>query len=233
MSYSHERTRPKSDTFNTLWPTVATDDYANHWYREYLRQRRIDFETAYLTGVYPSNMDCLRAVLPCVSRKEGHAYYQARAIPSHATVRYRSPMGARHGALFCADSVSESSPFLCLVEGPMDALALASCGVDSIALMGISPDEETRHHVIHRLKVNPRPVVIMFDNEDEAQSKASELALYLASYGFPSRVFIPKSKDFAASSDSERRTYVKEFTAWANRQRLSTRSSGPHQKTPV
>lgn len=230
MSYSHERTRPKSDTFNTLWPTVASNESANILFRQYLKSRRIDFDTAYLAGVYPSNMDCLRVVLPCVSRKEGHAYYQARAVSKHVSLRYYSPSGARHGALFCVDSISKSSPFLCLVEGPMDALALASCGVDSIALMGIAPDEETRQHVIHRLKVRPRPVVIMFDNEDEAQSKASELALYLASHGVPSRVFIPKSKDFAASSYSERRTYVKEFTGWAKQQRLSTRSSVPRQK---
>lgn len=221
MSYEHERydSREKQSAFNTVWPKVANDEVAANEFRHYLRSRRLNFETAYLAGWYPAWLDTLRVVIPCVSLQEGHAYYQARAFNKAVKLRYVSPPGPRHGALCVVDPTDDLTEGLipavtAIVEGPMDALALAGLGIRSIALMGIKPDIKARAHLLQLIKRRKDRAVILFDNEDEAQAEAALLAVELAGKGVASQVYALDSKDVAASSDGERLAIVKRIQQW-------------------
>lgn len=228
--YNHEVIRPKSTGFNTFWPPVADDDEVQSAFRSYLKSRRLDHETAYLNGWYPSRMGCLRVVIPCLSLKQDHAYYQARALSPKIGLRYVSPSGQRHGALCVVDPVQlgyeeEAVQVTAIVEGPMDALALAGLGVPSIALMGIRPDNETLHHLRTLLQARKHVAAIVFDNEDEAQAMAFRLGFDLAVHGIASRTFRTKEKDVADSTDQERQTLRGRIFSWLNKPRLSTSTS--------
>jgi hypothetical protein len=223
MSYTHEFDKPKASVVNTVWPHRNDGDRANNLFREYLKRRRLDFETAYLAGWYMSSMDCDRVVIPCVTTKPDHVYYQARAIDKKMKLRYRSPFGARHGALCTVDTLNIApSSCVAIVEGPMDALALASHGVDSIAIMGIRPDQETRDHLLKRLDSKKyRVCAVIFDNEDEAKACALRLSLAISTHGIVSSVLSTKSKDCADATDAERNAIVKRLNTWANLPRRS------------
>lgn len=229
--YAHEFDKPKSQTFNTTWPTVSNRKEDQKRFKDYLKSRRLDFETAYLNGWYPSRLDCLRIVIPCLSTKPGHAYYQARACSQKVTLRYASPFGARHGALCPLDPTDEATPFpvsfTAIVEGPMCGLVLAYYGIPAIAVMGIRPDKEAQAHLVSLLKARRHGAVVAFDNEDEAQACAARLALRLSSSGIRTHVMNLDRKDIADSSDDERLTIVRKMKTWQNKSRLSTNNSVP------
>jgi len=228
MSYEHERytSREKKTAFNTVWPAVASGETADNELRRYLRSRRLDFETAYLAGWYPALFnDCLRVVIPCKSLNPEHAYYQARALNKSTRLRYVSPLGPRLGALCIVDPVLSdldetlSPSVTAIVEGPMCALALASLGIPSIALMGIRPDTQACLHLVSLLKSRRHDAAILFDNEDEAQAEASNLAVFLAGNGIINHVFSLKSKDVADSSDKERKRIAGDILQWQRKSR--------------
>lgn len=228
MSYEHERytSREKNTAFNTVWPAVECGETADNELRHYLRSRRLDFETAYLAGWYPSVINnCLRLVIPCKSLNPKHAYYQARALDKSIRLRYVSPSGPRLGALCIVDPVlfdwddTLSPSVTAIVEGPMCALALASLGIPAIALMGISPEPSACSHLVSILKSRHHDAAILLDNEDEAQASASNLAVFLAGNGIINHVFLLKSKDVADSSDKERKKIAGDILQWQRKSR--------------
>jgi len=215
--YSHEqyRERDKLAPDNTVWPSMSTDELDVRDIRVYLNERGLLPELAAKNDWYPSrhaNDNFLRIVIPALTTKEGHVYWQARAVSSNVHIRYQSPKGPRHGALinmraFPDDVQGESTREVVIVEGPMDALAAAQCGVDAIALMGINPGTIALEH-LSKL-VNKRPALIVLDNEPHAQSQAQFLAMHLASAGSTAHLAkLHHVKDIATMKLTPRRDWL-------------------------
>jgi len=193
QSYLHEQYRERDKTIpdNTVWPLMSTDGLDDTDMTRYLQARDLSSQLAEDNSWYPSrhaNDNFLRIVIPALTTKEGHVYWQARAVSSNVHLRYQSPKGPRHGALIRVLSFPAHKPTreVVIVEGPMDALAAAQCGADSIALMGMAPGDQAIEHLIKL--VAKRSVLIVLDNEPEAQSAAGKIAMALASAGSKAHV---------------------------------------------
>jgi len=219
--YAHEvcRERDINRPDNTVWPLMSTNGVDLDDCKRYLKDRGLSWELAEENGWYPSR-DAgdrfLRIVIPALSTKAGHVYWQARAVSSNVHLRYQSPKGPRHGALVLvqANLISNShsiynrgSNKVVIVEGPMDALAVAHCRYDAVALMGIDPGQSA---LVHLAKlVDKRPALIVLDNEPAAQSSASLIAMGLASYGSKSHVAnLYGCKDLAAMRSNNRQQWL-------------------------
>ncbi|MGH9909438.1 MAG: hypothetical protein ACRD32_02240, partial [Nitrososphaerales archaeon] len=112
----------------------------------------------------------------------GHIYFQARAISSNVHIRYQTPKGPRHGALVYIKAFEDRyTDAVVIVEGPFDSLSVASCGYDSIALMGMVPGELALNHLV--TLVAKRPAIISLDNEPEAKAAGINIGMKLASTG--------------------------------------------------
>ena len=191
QQYFHERqTERDQASSNTVWPLMSTAGLDQTDCIDYLQDRGLSWELAEANGWYPSRnaMDrFLRVVIPAVSTKAGHVYWQARAVSSNVHIRYQTPRGPRHGALIFvwANALKQDNPEptekVVIVEGPMDALACAYCGYDAIALMGMTPGNLALDHLVKR--VANRPALIVLDNETMAQVAAHTVAMKLASAG--------------------------------------------------
>lgn len=208
-----ERDRDRLD--NTVWPLMSTNGVDLDDCKSYLLKRELSWTVAEANGWYPSRHagdGFLRIVIPALSTKSEHVYWQARAVSSNVHIRYQSPSGPRHGALVRvlanpdADA-NDCSDEVVIVEGPMDALAVADCETDSIALMGIEPGDTAIQHLIKL--VAKRPALIVLDNEPYAQSQASKLAMQLSSAGGKTHVaHLRAAKDLAAMKFSGRRAWL-------------------------
>jgi hypothetical protein len=216
-TYPHERStkRDNAAPSNTVWPLMSTAGIDCDDAKDYLIARGLSWNLAEGNGWYPSRNagdDFLRIVIPALTTKAGHVYWQARAVSNNVHIRYQSPKGPRHGALVSVlrDPLKlDSLPCreVVIVEGPMDALAVAECDVDALALMGIYPGDEAVEHLIKL--VDKRPALIVLDNEPHAQSQAFKLAPKLASVG--SKVHVCKLryvKDLAAMPFATRRAWL-------------------------
>ncbi len=191
MFYSHERYEQKqTNPTNTVWPLMSTNGRDIDAVRAYLKERGLSWELAEANGWYPSRKamdEYLRIVIPATVCVPDHVYWQARAINTDAKIRYQTPRGPRHGALICVKSDltimqnNGGSREVVVVEGPMDALAVAETGCDAIALMGIAPGPEALYHLI-KLVVK-RPVLVVLDNEAQAKAAAGAIIMKLASAG--------------------------------------------------
>mgnify|MGYP001587435180 CR=1 FL=1 len=146
MIYTHDKIERKDKRPRIGAWMPKCDDALLGEMESYLKGRGLDAPTAIENGWYPSrsaNDTHPRIVIPATNTK-GLAYWQARAMDNKVEPRYQSP-GVSKG-----DSVIQVwpqqrdwLPVLVIVEGPMDALAAAGCGVRAVALMGITPTEET------------------------------------------------------------------------------------------
>lgn len=214
--YRHERkTEQDQGPANTLWPLMTTDGLDLDDCKRYLKERGLSWALAEANGWYPSRsaMDSfLRIVIPARSALFGHVYWQARAVSENVHRRYQTPRGPRHGALIKVEvdpleidpGVSDS---VVIVEGPMDALACAACGYDSIAIMGITPGELAIAHLINM--VDRRPALVVLDNEPLAQSEAGRIAMRLASSGGKAHVAkLGTAKDLAAIRFEKRNLWL-------------------------
>lgn len=212
QTYFHERSTNKSTVDNTTWPLMSIDGVDMDDCNQYMSDRGLSWALAEASGWYPSRKagdNFLRIVIPALTTKQGHVYWQARAISKNVYIRYQSPKGPRHGALVRVRAFPEGEPTLevVIVEGPMDALAVAECGYDSVALMGMSPGPDA---LVHLAKlVDLRPALIVLDNEQAAQSNASEIAMRLASRGSAAHVEkLRYVKDIAAMKHKDRQSWL-------------------------
>jgi hypothetical protein len=187
---------------------------------EYLLDRNLNPKIAEANGWYPSQHagdSHLRIVIPAVSAKPGHVYWQARAIiPADNQIRYQSPRGPRHGAIVRVEAdpfESDCSEFCVVVEGPMDALAAADCGYDSFALMGINPGIEAMQHLVKLLK--GRPTLIALDAEPEATSQSIYLASWLCTQGILAKFStFREANDLAAGTKKQRQAFIESALWW-------------------
>ncbi len=234
MYYDHDRVeaeRPKTTAFNTAWPAALVGGAAEEWCKEYLEKRRLSWPLAKANGWYPSQDagDWLtRIVIPAQSTQLGHAYWQARAISPSAFIRYQSPKGPRLDAVVVVTpppspyvSSFKWEPVTVLVEGPMDALAVAECGAMGIALMGATPGTTVLRSLYKRLKPMT-PVFVMPDRD--AVSEGQQTRLALASLGKATRLINladwTDKKDFAALPPAQRRVILMgAMSEWETEQR--------------
>lgn len=219
--YDHEvqERSVKNTTMNTRMPIQCTKVRDWELQKKYLTGRRLNPGLAEMNGWYPSNdfKGGTRIVIPARSDRSGHAYYQARAMDRNP-LRYVSPPGPRYGALIHVScDHAASSKFLVVVEGPMDALAVAGEGVDCVATMGIVPGSLAVVHLT--ILAESRPVIVMFDNEPEAQAASVEIVGLLCSRGIMADRPPVKltAKDFCAASNKERHSVIMEIRKWASR----------------
>lgn len=215
-TYPHEHTTDKTTLPNTSWPIMSTDSVDIDNMRNYLQGRDLSSRLADENGWYPSRnaMDnFLRIVIPAVSTfngfASGHVYWQARAVSSNVHIRYQTPKGPRNGALIHVRAFpdDEHSRKVVIVEGPMDALAVAACGYDAIALMGMSPGDAALVHLVKL--VAKRPALVVLDNEPEAQKAAHVIVMLLASTGRPAHnATIHYVKDIALMKFPMRKSWL-------------------------
>jgi DNA primase len=101
----------------------------------------------------------------------------------------------------------ERSRSVVVVEGPMDALAAAGEGYDSIALMGISPPPSTMKHVSKI--IDGRPTVLVLDSEPAAKAAAMFFAVTLSQDGTNVKYAeLQGAKDLAAMREDARYIFL-------------------------
>jgi len=170
--------------------------------RDYLSARGLNCILALHNGWYPVENKGLRIYIPAVTRIPGHMYWQARSIEGHP-LRYDSPFGPRRDALVVVKGEVPCST-VCIVEGPMDALAMAELtGVAGIALLGLSPPEEALAHLASLCEEYSRVVCV----PDKAEIDGMMLIQnYLANRAIQSTMKIPfDRKDIADYNLRDRR----------------------------
>ncbi len=233
MYYEHDRVEAagrKTPTFNTGWPFASVGGAAEEWCREYLETRGLSWALAVQNGWYPSQHagDWLtRIVIPALSSTPGHAYWQARAISPAAFIRYQSPKGPRLDAVIVVNPLPQPcaaalkwEPVTVLVEGPMDALAVAECGLVGIALMGATPGPTVLRSLYNRFKYGTA-VFVMPDRD--AVPEGQQTRLHLASLGKATRLINladwTDKKDFASLPYATRRVILMgEMSEWGKEQ---------------
>lgn len=140
-----ESTTPRSTTTwgekgkSVFWwpPLILGDDAAR-----YLAGRGLDPELARRNGWYLGEVRGeLRLVIPATGST---LFWQARALIEGVSPRYDSPPSPRGDAIVVVYPSDGRLPKVgVVVEGPMDALAAAECGVLGVALLGNHPPAES------------------------------------------------------------------------------------------
>ncbi len=179
--YWHEQAerKPNVNPMNTAFPTRSL---FQHNMKLYLQQRNLAVDVAEYNGWYES-MDAgdnyRRVVIPAVTHKLGHAYWQARDIFGKAFIRYQCPKGPRHEALVAVKPIADAKGNV-VVEGPMDALAAAQAGYAGIALMGMQPNLATKLHVALLLDSDLNTIVLL---DRDSKGHGASVTMFLASNG--------------------------------------------------
>ena len=182
----------------------------------YLSDRYLNAELAFQNGWYESWLagdNYQRCVIPAVTHKVGHVYWQARDITGRAYIRYQSPKGPRHEALVVVkpfESVKGTKGVV-VVEGPTDALSAAGEGYVGIALMGMQPSQATLMHLaLILMDYSNKQVLVLLDRDSGAN--ASKVALFLSTQGYHARIdTLPgPEKDLAACLPPKRKKILRQ-----------------------
>ena len=184
--YEHEFT----DVKKTPLPRPAWLPKINHklWTQMefYLTHRELSYPTAKFNGWYPSSEagdNYARVVMPATNSK-GWSYWQARLIEKAEPVvkRYQSPAVSRDDSIIIVwPEKSDHMPVLILTEGPMDALAAATCGIPGIAFMGLHPSDEAIQLIRTTMAVYVQHVTFFADRD--ALPEAIKLSNRMAQRG--------------------------------------------------
>lgn len=213
MIYQHDRrdTSWESGQINTDQPAFSDPDLiwktGNLEMYRYLSSRGLNYELAVHNGWTPILRKGLRIYIPATSRLPGHVYWQARGIEGQE-LRYDSPFGPRRDALvILRGKVQLAQPTVCVVEGPMDALAMVELtGVTGVALMGATPSQEAKDHLVDVVQGFEQVMMIPDQAEIEAMIAVQN---YLAVRGIASQLKIPfDKKDIAEYDLKERRALI-------------------------
>lgn len=179
--------------------------------QEYLFSRRLTYRLALANGWYPTvDHGVPRIVIPAVSLVNTWPYYQARAMVEHP-VRYQSPKAPRGDALVVCyqanlDRYRETTSHLVIVEGPMDALAVAGAGAVGIGLMGNQPNNVVLAHILTYARNYSRVSIIP---DIDAQDAGLTIAHRLWTLGVYCKILLLPEKDFAATDPQARVEFLK------------------------
>jgi hypothetical protein len=167
---------------------------------EYLARRGIPDATseaasARVLRLYPGGYPRDYVVFPFCDRDGAPVAFQARAIDSEADGH--QARGTKSAGVFstCADALKAETVILC--EAPIDALSLAACGFEAVALGGTSaPGWIAKALAFKR-------VYLAFDNDQNGAGDiaAAKLAPELQSFGASVSRLAPPREDAAEKSD--------------------------------
>lgn len=187
------------------YPAEARDLSASHVVRRYLESRGLSSELARANGWYPSRYwgGEVRIVIPAVNTA-GYPYWQARALHPHPP-RYVSPPIPRGDSVVVVFPQRPPSGRreIIIVEGPMDALAVASQGLVSVALMGARPPLCVYDALARRWQC--ATYIVIPDSDAPAGGVRSVRELVLRGRHAELRVLPAGVKDFAELPAVERR----------------------------
>lgn len=209
--HEYEERKPNAKPMCTELPAQTVDlkhELAAH---NYLTERNLDKALARFNGWYVSTEAgdrYTRIVIPAVTHKAGHAYWQARDVTGKAFIRYQSPEGPRHEALVRVETKDTPKGVL-IVEGPMDALAGAGEGYLSYALMGMQPSKATLMHLALLVEDNRCQNVLVLLDRDSAQH-ATAVSTFLCSQGYfaQSNCLPGPEKDLAQCQPQKREVFL-------------------------
>lgn len=210
--HESEERKPNAHPMCTEFPAQSVDGVHCVKALCYLNERNLDKDLAVKNGWYVSSdaQDTYpRIVIPAVTHKAGHVYWQARDVSGKAFIRYQSPKGPRHEALIKV-SPSQAPRGIVVVEGPMDALAAAGEGYLSYALMGMQPNQSTLLHLALLIEDTKELNILVVLDRDSAEH-ALRIALFLSTQGYYAKVkHLPgPEKDLAACLPKKRKQFLK------------------------
>jgi hypothetical protein len=191
--------RPQSAPFPKL--------YENRWwdFTNYLMERGLDPVLAKDNKWYPTlDVDEVPRIVIPATNTTGHGFWQARATVEHPK-RYQSPSVSRGDSVVLVWPYSAPEKVV-VVEGPMDALAAAECGVLGVSLMGNTPTPAVLNHV--SILLPSLPVLVIGDSD--AINEAARLVGALATRGrkVTIRLLPCGVKDIAELNVDERRKVI-------------------------
>ena len=183
----------------------------------YLTHRELSCPTAKFNSWYPSTNagdDYQRIVMPATNSK-GWAYWQARLMETATPEikRYQSPAVPREDSVIIVwPEKSDHMPVLVLTEGPMDALAAATCGVPGIAVMGLHPSDMAIQFIKTKLANYVQHITFFADRD--ALPEAVQLSRRMAQQGLVISVSTPTPyKDLAAMPLQKRTDVLNKYLA--------------------
>lgn len=162
--YPHERSWKPTDTTRDATPLPEPDKALQEAMRYYLESRQLSYECAVEKGSwYAAYYRGPRIIIPCLRSDGKKPWWQGRLIDTLRNSREKLQFemkrwdGARgyRGDAVCYISADFSRPVL-IVEGPMDALAAASCGFPAIAVLGSMPPQLVFDQVVRLVETSYR-----------------------------------------------------------------------------
>lgn len=213
MYYAHEQNERKVNVHPmcTELPPQSVDDGFGMKAADYLTSRKLSKELAKQNGWYLSTQagdEYPRIVIPAITHKAGHVYWQARDISGTAYIRYQSPKGPRHEALVRV-LPRDKPKGIVILEGPCCALAAAGQGYIGYALMGMMPSQATMMHLALLIQDNPELNALVLLDRDSGNA-AVKIVAFLASQGYKCKwAMLPgPEKDLAECLPSKRRKFL-------------------------
>ncbi len=173
----------------------------------YLTSRDLDPDIARANGWYPTEYagDSFARILMPAVRTDGHVFWQARALNPVLAKRYQSPYGARGDAVIVVRPLTKPKAAV-MVEGPMDALAVAGAGLLGISVMGNTPPDAVLSHVCSLVKDLDRLDVIA--DSDSVQAWSYPVA-YFSMAGIKTKLRYPYPyNDVAEMSALKRKVWL-------------------------
>lgn len=180
--YHHLAQRRYNKLFCTALPEATPKLKLWQLAKDYLVSRGLSWETARYNGWFPSESagdSVPRIVIPATSSNLNNRYWQARALLGGIEPRYQSPLASRGDAVIEVRQAGEGSPLgfgKVVVEGPMDALAAASCGYSGVALMGNRVPSESLALTVELLRGK---IAIIIPDSDEINAFISVYSFLL------------------------------------------------------
>lgn len=205
MDYQHEK-----DENDFVWhgprPGLPEKDHGlGAMMMNYLASRQLSHHLARYNGWYTAEYKGPRIVIPC-SNSIGVPYFQARAMDSNK-LRYASPPASRDDSLVIVWPVAKMTGQSVIVEGPMDALAVAEFGFVGIALMGNDPNLAVVQHIVNHVRGKFEPVMIVPDAD--TLEMGTRVLHALSQRNVRCHVsLLPFGKDLAEMSKKQRKGFL-------------------------
>lgn len=207
MQYTHEIREKKA---RYTGPRPSLPERRPEWadmMRDYLRDRNLSYLLARHNGWYPASYsNSPRIVIPCTNIS-GFPYFQARDMTGKSSLRYASPPAPREDSIVIvwpwddATIVGEPNHGAVVLEGPMDALAVADLGFLGVALMGNQPTPDVLAHVAKMVRAFS-PVIVVPDVD--CVEFGATVVCALSQVNITSTILMPWKKDIGEMTRKER-----------------------------
>ncbi len=205
MIYRHEKNPPAGPV--ELYPTKTASLMSVM--SEYLTGRGLSFACACENSWYPTDEldDIPRLVIPATNIA-GTRFWQARAmIDVPDRLRWKSAKGARGEAVvICWPPTLRGRTKIVVVEGPLDALAVATSNNIGIAAMGKANVggviNYLKNEYSYKLMFRDLPVIVVPDLD--AIEFGGRAVAELALAGISAKIRVPPYEDLAALTVEER-----------------------------